>query len=184
MSRRYLLAGALAIAATCAAVQSAAAQPASWPSKPIRIIVPFAPGAFTDASARLVAKELGDQLGQPVIVENKTGAGGTIGADAVAKAPPDGYTLLITETSFAMTPALHAEWAQDVLAAAGGWAPDHQMVHPVAPGFTARGTSTLYREDGTVAAQWVKTTADDEARRAALEAACAAMAEKIPRESL
>ena len=79
---------------------------AVYPNKPIRIIVPFAPGAFTDASARLVAKELSEQMGQSVIVENKTGAGGTIGADAVAKAPPDGYTLLITETSFAMAPAL------------------------------------------------------------------------------
>lgn len=113
MYRPYIVACGIAIAATCAFTQEAAAQPASWPTKPIRIIVPFAPGAFTDASARLVAKELSEQLGQPVIVENKAGAGGTIGADTVAKAPPDGYTLLITETSFAMTPALYAKLPYD-----------------------------------------------------------------------
>jgi len=89
------------------------AQQPAWPTKPVRIIVPFAPGAFTDASARLLANELGNQLGQPVVVENKTGAGGTIGADAVAKAAPDGYTLLITETSFAMTPALYSKLPYD-----------------------------------------------------------------------
>ena len=87
----------------------AQAQPASggYPNKLVRIVVPFAPGAFTDASARLLAKELSEQMGQPFVVENKTGAGGTIGADFVAKSAPDGYTLLITETSFAMTPALY-----------------------------------------------------------------------------
>lgn len=84
--------------------------------------------------------------------------------------------------TFAMTPELQEQWRAEVIAAAGGVAPDFQMVHPVAPGFTTRGTSTLYREDGTVAAQWVKTTAEDRARAEAMEAACRAMAEKIPRE--
>jgi tripartite-type tricarboxylate transporter receptor subunit TctC len=78
----------------------------NWPIKPIRIIVPFTPGAFTDSSARLLARELAEQLGQQVVVENKTGASGVIGVDFVAKAAPDGYTLLVAETSFAMTPAL------------------------------------------------------------------------------
>jgi tripartite-type tricarboxylate transporter receptor subunit TctC len=112
MDRRLVLACTFAIAGL-ALVPQAPAQTPAWPGKPIRIIVPFAPGAFTDASARLLAKELGDQLGQPVIVENMSGAGGTIGADAVAKAAPDGYTLLITETSFAMTPALYAKLPYD-----------------------------------------------------------------------
>ena len=106
----------LSFVAACVLVGTVAhaqTSPAGYPSKPIRIIVPFAPGAFTDASARLVAKELSEQMGQPVIVENKTGAGGTIGADAVAKAAPDGYTLLITETSFAMSPALFAKLPYD-----------------------------------------------------------------------
>ncbi len=83
--------------------------------------------------------------------------------------------------TFTMTPELQAQWAQEVIAAAGGYSPEHQMVHPVAPGFAVKGTSTLYRDDGTVAAQWVKTTADDLARKAALEAALQAMAEELPR---
>lgn len=69
-----------------------------------------------------------------------------------------------------------------LLAAKGGWAPDCQLVHPAAPGFEVRGTSTLYREDGTVAAQWVKTRQDDAAMAAAMESAIVALAEKIPRE--
>lgn len=74
---------------------SAYAQQAQWPDRPIKIIAPFSPGSATDVWARLLAHGLQDRLGQPVIVENKTGAGGQIGTDAVAKAPANGYTLLI-----------------------------------------------------------------------------------------
>jgi tripartite-type tricarboxylate transporter receptor subunit TctC len=76
------------------------AQP--YPSKPLRIIVPFPAGGTTDIVARLVADRMGQTMGQPMVVENKGGAGGTIGADAVAKSAPDGYTLLIHNVTFPM----------------------------------------------------------------------------------
>lgn len=113
MFRHLVVACGAAVAATCISLQPADAQAPAWPTKPIRIIVPFSPGAFTDTSARIVAKELTDQLGQPVIVENKLGASGTIGVDTVAKAAPDGYTLLITETSYGMVPAIFAKLPYD-----------------------------------------------------------------------
>jgi tripartite-type tricarboxylate transporter receptor subunit TctC len=65
----------------------------SWPARPLKLIVPFPPGGGTDLASRSVAARLGEALGQPVVVENRPGAGGTIGADAVAKSPPDGYTI-------------------------------------------------------------------------------------------
>ena len=87
----------LAIAGLSAWLLSAAvqAQTASWPHKPIKIIVPFAAGGNTDGIARLAAERLTQSLGQTVLVENKAGAGGAIAADFVAKSAPDGYTLLM-----------------------------------------------------------------------------------------
>src|SRR5215213_5060832 len=67
----------------------------SWPSRPIKLIVPYAPGGATDSVARHVAQPLGEALGQPVVVENRAGAGGLLGTEAVANAAPDGYTLLM-----------------------------------------------------------------------------------------
>jgi tripartite-type tricarboxylate transporter receptor subunit TctC len=103
--------------ALCASVLACAVHAqtgaAAYPARAVHLIVPFAPGAFTDGSARLLAKELSEQTGQPFVVENKVGAAGAIGTESVAKAPADGYTLLITETSFAMTPALNPKLPYD-----------------------------------------------------------------------
>jgi len=86
-----------------------------YPDKPIRIVVGYAPGGFTDVAARLVAGDLQKRLGQPVVVENRPGATGTIGADAVARAAPDGYTLLLAhQNSNAVAPALFPKLPYDV----------------------------------------------------------------------
>lgn len=92
----------IAIAASIAAISAHAA----WPDKPIKLVVPYAAGGAADALARVVATELGTRLKQQLIVENKPGAGGTIGAQAVAQAPADGYTFLYDATSFAVNPSL------------------------------------------------------------------------------
>ena len=87
----------------------------SWPTKPIRLIVPFAPGGSNDNISRLIATKLGARLGQPVIVENKGGAGGTIGTEIVAKSAPDGYTLLFASTSITTNAASGKKVSYDLV---------------------------------------------------------------------
>ena len=93
MIARRRLVVSLAAASTVAWVGAAAAQ--EFPSRPFKIIVPFAPGGSTDVLARMVGKHLGERTKQPVVIENRPGAGGNVGADAVAKSAPDGYTLVM-----------------------------------------------------------------------------------------
>ena len=88
----------------------------TWPSKPIKIIVPFGPGGFTDVVARIRQKELAPVLGQPIIIENRPGAGSTIGTDVVAKADPDGYTLAMVSTTHVISPHLYKNMPYDALA--------------------------------------------------------------------
>ncbi len=92
-ARRLLLKAGMAAASVCLAAPAAWAQ--AWPAKPITLVVPFAPGGTTDVLARAVGQELSSALGQPVLIESKPGAGATLGADFVAKARADGYTLLM-----------------------------------------------------------------------------------------
>jgi tripartite-type tricarboxylate transporter receptor subunit TctC len=93
---------------------AAAAQ--DWPNRPMRLIVPFAPGGATDIPARLIAPKLQDALGQPVVIENRTGAGGIIGMQAGAQAQPDGYTLLMaTNAEIVMHPSIYPKLPYDPL---------------------------------------------------------------------
>lgn len=94
-SRRHLL-GGLAAAAGASLLPGMAQAQGSWPSRPVRVVVPFPPGGLTDAYARVYCEALSRKFGQQFVVDNKTGAGGTLGAGEVAKAAPDGYTLVIS----------------------------------------------------------------------------------------
>ena len=87
----------------------------SWPAKPIRIIVPFTAGSGTDIIARTVSERLSPQLGQPIVIENRPGAGGTIGGALVAKSEPDGYTLLVHSSSYTVTPSTYRDLPYDTL---------------------------------------------------------------------
>jgi tripartite-type tricarboxylate transporter receptor subunit TctC len=80
---------------------------AQYPTKPIRLIIPFPPGGSNDVVGRAVAQQLGERLGQPIVVDNRGGAGGTIGANAAAKSPADGYTLFMVSVGFPVSIALH-----------------------------------------------------------------------------
>ncbi|HEX6156291.1 MAG TPA: tripartite tricarboxylate transporter substrate binding protein [Burkholderiales bacterium] len=86
-----------------------------YPSRPVRIVVPLSPGGFADTPARMLAPRLSEQLGRQFFVENKPGAGGTIGADFVAKAPPDGHTLLLTGTPHVISAHLYKKMPYDAL---------------------------------------------------------------------
>jgi tripartite-type tricarboxylate transporter receptor subunit TctC len=105
---RTLLAAALAFIASVAAAQS-------YPSKPIRLLVAFPPGGPVDIIARLIAPKISELLGQPIIVENKVGASGNVATAEVAKAPPDGYTLLTHSSAYAVNPTLFSNPGYDPL---------------------------------------------------------------------
>src|SRR6187397_1496030 len=111
-----LLAAAAPLIPSTVSAQTPAPTTGAWPSKPVRIVVPFAPGGTTDILARALAPELGKAFGQSFIVENKPGAGGNTGADLVAKSPPDGYTLLMgTVGTQAINPALYPKMPYDAV---------------------------------------------------------------------
>ncbi len=137
MNRRQVAAALLLLA--CAG--SAFAQ--AYPAKPITVVVPYAVGGTTDIVARLATSRIGNALGQPLIVDNKAGGGGNIGWGAVARAAPDGYTLLTTEMSFTIAPALGTkqpfdakkDFAQVITAAS---APHVLVINPAVPAKTVQ----------------------------------------------
>ena len=102
------LPAALAIAAACALPLSAAAQADKYPTRPVRMLVPFAPGGGTDITARLIAANATAAFGQQVIVDNRAGGGGTIGAEMAARAAPDGYTVIMVSGSYGTNAALYS----------------------------------------------------------------------------
>ena len=113
INRRHWTLSMLALASS--AHLPVQAQSSAWPSKPIKLVVPFPPGGATDVSARLLAEQLSRRLGQPVVVDNKPGAATVIGVDLVAKAAPDGYTLLVAGGgSFSVLPALRSNLPFDI----------------------------------------------------------------------
>ena len=130
-----------ALAALFAALLPAAAWSQAFPARPIHIVVPFAPGGGTDVLTRIVAQQLTEQLGQNVVVENRPGAGGAVGAAHVAKAPADGYTLYVGTTATAMMPALYRNLGFDPIGdfkpvAMIGTSPFLLIVNPKVPART------------------------------------------------
>lgn len=113
---------------------SAAAQ-TSYPNKPIRFVVPYPPGGFTDILARIVGQKLTESWAQPVMIENRGGGGSTIGTDIVAKAPPDGYTILMVAPDLAINPGLYLKLPYDTVkdfapVTLVAWGPMVLVVHP------------------------------------------------------
>ena len=102
MASNPYLRAALAACALCAATGTALAQ-ADYPTRPIRVIVPLAPGGGSDVTARFMGARLTDRLGQPMVVDNRPAASGIVGTDLVAKANPDGYTLLLVFSTHAQS---------------------------------------------------------------------------------
>jgi tripartite-type tricarboxylate transporter receptor subunit TctC len=114
MRKRDFL-GALATVPLALSAQSALAQAQTWPSKPVTIVVPFAPGGSTDATARMIAAKLRAVFNQSFLIDNRPGAGGNIGADFVAKAAPDGHTLLLATSSHVTNISLYKSLPYDLV---------------------------------------------------------------------
>ncbi len=124
---------------------------AQWPAKPILIVIPFSAGGTLDAVTRLVGSKVSEGLGQPVVIENRTGAQGIIGFQSVAKAPPDGYTLVTVANSFAVNPAVRNDLPYDSVKdfaplTSLGITPHILAVHPSVPANSVKELAALARQ--------------------------------------
>lgn len=104
-----------AAALTLCVIAAAPVSAQQYPTKPIRLVLPFPPGAPSDLVGRTIGQKIGDQMGQNLVPDNRAGAGGSIGLSLVAKAPPDGYTLIVTSPAIALTPLLYSKLSYDPL---------------------------------------------------------------------
>lgn len=145
---------ALVIALFCtgALAQTAASAPApAYPVKPIRMVVPFPAGASSDVVGRMLGQKLSELLGQPVVTDNRAGAGGNLGIEITARAPPDGYTIVLATASIAVSPSLYANLGYDAVrdlapVARVASIPNILLVHPSVPARTLREFIRLARE--------------------------------------
>jgi tripartite-type tricarboxylate transporter receptor subunit TctC len=150
ITRRVVAAAAVVLLLGGPALAQPAAQ--GYPSKPIRFILPFPPGGGTDIIGRILADRMSADLGQPVVIENRGGAGGNIGADLAAKSAPDGYTIVMVAPSLAISPALYAKLNYDPVkdfAPIGLVAsvPNVLVIHPSVPAQTLAEFIALAKRD-------------------------------------
>ena len=135
-----------------ALAQTAASGPApAYPVKPIRMVVPFPAGASSDVVGRMLGQKVSEQLGQPVVTDNRAGAGGNLGIEIAAKAPPDGYTIVLATASIAVSPSLYANLGYDAIrdlapVARVASIPNILLVHPSVPARSLREFIRLARE--------------------------------------
>ena len=136
-------------ATVVASLLAGAATAQSWPAKTVRVIVPFAPGGGADLTARPVSQKLSEALGQQFVVDNRGGAGGAIGMELTAKAPPDGYTIMSVSGSFSATAATHKlpydPFDALIPVVELGYAPNVLVVHPALPAKTTQEFINLVR---------------------------------------
>jgi tripartite-type tricarboxylate transporter receptor subunit TctC len=157
-----------ALLLTCPAVSPAFAADAAYPSRPVRMIVPFAPGGPTDVIARSLAHKLTEVWGQQVVVDNRAGAGGNIGMGLATQALPDGYTILVVSSSFVVNPTLYAKIPYDpyksfIPVTNAAASPNVFTVHPSVPAKTLQDVVTLAKNNPrkyNIATPGIGTTPD------------------------
>lgn len=149
MQKTFIAIATLAVTVLTTGVPQAHAQ--AYPGKPVRFVLPFPPGGGTDILGRLLGQKLSEQIGQPVVPENRPGAGGNVGMEYASRQPADGYTIVICSPSLAISPSLYKKlnYKQDDLALIGKVAsiPNAFVVHPVVPARSVRELVALAKKN-------------------------------------